>query len=336
MAVYLPRVVRERAELGGPVALPRPRDGRRDDPARRGRGRRARRGAPHPGRAGVHRARGVRRRRGARARRGPRRRDRPARDGRRDAAEDRAPGRGGAPGAAARAQGAVRVRARGRGDHAARAGRRGHRLRPEAVHARPPGGRRARAPRPRDANRLGGQLARILIVDDEPGVREALRRLVANEGHLATVTGDTTEARAELRLGVVRGHPLRREPARRVRAGARPRGRRGPHRRRRPDGQRRRRPGARRDRARARRVRLHRQAVPRQRGQHRDRQRAAAPPPGDREQGAPRAARAARRRADGRARPVARGDDPPPGARRRSSATTRPGSTSSASAATAS
>jgi putative two-component system response regulator len=45
---------------------------------------------------------------------------------------------------------------------------------------------------------LGGQLARILIVDDEPGVREALRRLVANEGHVATVAGDTTEARTEL------------------------------------------------------------------------------------------------------------------------------------------
>jgi putative two-component system response regulator len=44
-------------------------------------------------------------------------------------------------------------------------------------------------------------LARILIVDDEPGIREALRRLVANEGHLATVTGDTTEARAELSSG---------------------------------------------------------------------------------------------------------------------------------------
>ena len=44
-------------------------------------------------------------------------------------------------------------------------------------------------------------MARILIVDDEPGVREALRRLVADEGHVATVTGDTTEARAELGSG---------------------------------------------------------------------------------------------------------------------------------------
>jgi putative two-component system response regulator len=44
-------------------------------------------------------------------------------------------------------------------------------------------------------------LARILIVDDEPGMREALRRLVMNEGHVATVTGDTTEARAELSVG---------------------------------------------------------------------------------------------------------------------------------------
>jgi CheY-like chemotaxis protein len=44
-------------------------------------------------------------------------------------------------------------------------------------------------------------LARILIVDDEPGVREALRRLVANEGHVTTVAGDTTEARAELAAG---------------------------------------------------------------------------------------------------------------------------------------
>ena len=34
-------------------------------------------------------------------------------------------------------------------------------------------------------------MARILIVDDEPSVCEALRRLVANEGHLASVTGDT-------------------------------------------------------------------------------------------------------------------------------------------------
>jgi putative two-component system response regulator len=44
-------------------------------------------------------------------------------------------------------------------------------------------------------------LARILIVDDEPSVCEALRRLVANEGHLASVTGDTAEARAELSSG---------------------------------------------------------------------------------------------------------------------------------------
>jgi DNA-binding response OmpR family regulator len=44
-------------------------------------------------------------------------------------------------------------------------------------------------------------LARILIVDDEPGVREALRRLVKAEGHVATVAGDTTEARAELSSG---------------------------------------------------------------------------------------------------------------------------------------
>jgi cyclic di-GMP phosphodiesterase len=44
-------------------------------------------------------------------------------------------------------------------------------------------------------------LARILIVDDEPAVREALRRLVAYEGHLPTVTGDTTEARNELSSG---------------------------------------------------------------------------------------------------------------------------------------
>jgi putative two-component system response regulator len=49
-----------------------------------------------------------------------------------------------------------------------------------------------------NANPLGGQLARVLIVDDDPGVCEALRRLVANEGHLATVTGDAAEARAEL------------------------------------------------------------------------------------------------------------------------------------------
>jgi putative two-component system response regulator len=44
-------------------------------------------------------------------------------------------------------------------------------------------------------------LARILIVDDEPGVREALRRLVTNEGHVTTVAGDTSEARAELAAG---------------------------------------------------------------------------------------------------------------------------------------
>lgn len=44
-------------------------------------------------------------------------------------------------------------------------------------------------------------MARILIVDDEPGVREALRRLVTNEGHVATVTGDTTDARGELASG---------------------------------------------------------------------------------------------------------------------------------------
>jgi putative two-component system response regulator len=48
---------------------------------------------------------------------------------------------------------------------------------------------------------LGGQLARILIVDDEPGMRGALRRLVMNEGHVATVTGDTAEARTELSFG---------------------------------------------------------------------------------------------------------------------------------------
>jgi putative two-component system response regulator len=41
-------------------------------------------------------------------------------------------------------------------------------------------------------------LARVLIVDDDPSVCEALRRLVADEGHLATVAYDTTEARAEL------------------------------------------------------------------------------------------------------------------------------------------
>jgi putative two-component system response regulator len=44
-------------------------------------------------------------------------------------------------------------------------------------------------------------LARILIVDDDPGVCEALRRLVVDEGHVATVAYDTTEARAELRSG---------------------------------------------------------------------------------------------------------------------------------------
>ena len=82
-----------------PVALPLPlrATGGETDPARRGRGRRTRGGAPHPGGAGIHRARGVRRRRGADARRGPRRHDRPARDRRRDAAEDRARGRGRAP-----------------------------------------------------------------------------------------------------------------------------------------------------------------------------------------------------------------------------------------------
>ena len=41
-------------------------------------------------------------------------------------------------------------------------------------------------------------MARVLIIDDDPAVCEALRRLVADEGHLATVAGDTTEARAEL------------------------------------------------------------------------------------------------------------------------------------------
>jgi putative two-component system response regulator len=44
-------------------------------------------------------------------------------------------------------------------------------------------------------------LARVLIVDDDLSVCEALRRLVANEGHLATVACDTTEARAELASG---------------------------------------------------------------------------------------------------------------------------------------
>jgi putative two-component system response regulator len=41
-------------------------------------------------------------------------------------------------------------------------------------------------------------LARILIVDDDPGVCEALRRLVDDHGHVATVAGDAAEARAEL------------------------------------------------------------------------------------------------------------------------------------------
>jgi putative two-component system response regulator len=41
-------------------------------------------------------------------------------------------------------------------------------------------------------------LARILIVDDDAGVCLALRRLVVDHGHLATVAGDATEARAEL------------------------------------------------------------------------------------------------------------------------------------------
>jgi putative two-component system response regulator len=51
------------------------------------------------------------------------------------------------------------------------------------------------------ANPLGGQLARILIVDDDPDVSEALRRLVVDEGHVATVTYDATEARAALGAG---------------------------------------------------------------------------------------------------------------------------------------
>jgi putative two-component system response regulator len=41
-------------------------------------------------------------------------------------------------------------------------------------------------------------LARVLIVDDDPSVCEALRRLVANDGHVATVAGDATQARAAL------------------------------------------------------------------------------------------------------------------------------------------
>jgi putative two-component system response regulator len=41
-------------------------------------------------------------------------------------------------------------------------------------------------------------LARVLIVDDDPGVCEALRRLVVDHGHVATVAGDATEARAAL------------------------------------------------------------------------------------------------------------------------------------------
>jgi cyclic di-GMP phosphodiesterase len=44
-------------------------------------------------------------------------------------------------------------------------------------------------------------LARVLIIDDDPTVCEALRRLVAGEGHLATVAGNTREARAELAAG---------------------------------------------------------------------------------------------------------------------------------------
>ena len=51
------------------------------------------------------------------------------------------------------------------------------------------------------SNPLGGQLARVLIIDDDPAVCEALRRLVAGEGHLATVAGNTREARAELGAG---------------------------------------------------------------------------------------------------------------------------------------
>ena len=41
-------------------------------------------------------------------------------------------------------------------------------------------------------------MARVLIVDDEPSVCEALRRLVADHGHMATVACDATEARAAL------------------------------------------------------------------------------------------------------------------------------------------
>jgi putative two-component system response regulator len=41
-------------------------------------------------------------------------------------------------------------------------------------------------------------LARVLIVDDDPSVCEALRRLVANDGHVTTVAGDATQARAAL------------------------------------------------------------------------------------------------------------------------------------------
>lgn len=41
-------------------------------------------------------------------------------------------------------------------------------------------------------------MARVLIIDDDPAVCEALRRLVADHGHVATVAGDATEARANL------------------------------------------------------------------------------------------------------------------------------------------
>jgi putative two-component system response regulator len=44
-------------------------------------------------------------------------------------------------------------------------------------------------------------LARVLIVDDDPGVCVALRRLVVDHGHMATVAGDATEARGELAAG---------------------------------------------------------------------------------------------------------------------------------------
>ena len=44
-------------------------------------------------------------------------------------------------------------------------------------------------------------MARVLIVDDDPGVCDALLRLVADEGHLATVACDATEARFELASG---------------------------------------------------------------------------------------------------------------------------------------